>query len=1347
MSTDVQELTAKAKLLVSERNYQEAVRICRRVLLSHPDEIPVRLLLGSALLALKRYEEARVEMLALLRTAPREAAVHRLLGETYLRDNKPDRARESLRTALELDPGDDEARALLSEVDSEPSGSQTLDRWFDPNAVATVQTGAPEFEEEHTGPIQLPAIPAGPETPGPSVEIDSSLAAEVDIERFDRRGEPAPSPPARARIASVPPSAGAPAAIGPAVTPPRAPPPKRPRSPSQFPPPPAAGQAAAGAALVIPAPEPDTGARTHVPRRADDVITNPREEPVTMVRPDLEVPAQLARSRPQRKKLPPKEPTQELDLEEMGALDDEETEEGSAMADALTREVGNAPELDAEATRARASPTGYDGVDDDDERPDAGGVDDGLEMELVSDPGRTVARPAAGRSDGEVTRQAGSGKGPRPRRPTPVSTPAAAPAGRGGHGGGPTKPLPSYDEAHDSRGFGGPRAEPPSAPGWRDEMADEGPRPRYPSRPPGARPRSERPAGRGPMPVPMPRPDPASGEAPFDPFSTPPVQQPQVQPRPIAGRGPGSARSASSGQVTEHGVVLTGRERIAALVARAGEKRQLVIAAAIAAPILVGLVAFFAIRAYLSSSAEAEVQAAVERASDDGLKASVERAIGLAAQEDEPAHVALAARLVSTLVLEHGEDREADAMRLLESLEDEDAQLPDARIARAYLLLADGEVDGARRIVADVSASGETAAEASRARALANAAAGDLARAVTDARAAVQSRGVTSPRHVALYALLEAQDQDAGAGLAALDTVPNGDASPSIRLARARILQDSGRDPVRGVSEASAVLGDLAPLATPGQRGWAHLVRARHYATEGNFASALEEARAAAQSRPVADESFGLWLIETLLQAGAAIEARSELDHLPPTMREPERRARLTAEVALDPALNDFDRAEQWLARAGSSPRIALLRGRLFEGRGQLQEAKEQYERAAQDESQFVRARARLGAIELRRGNPRDAIALLDPARERNQFDFEVIPLLARALIATGEVERAETVVVAALNTRPRAPELLGARGAVELAKGDVDAALAALTTAAQLRPNDADLHALLGEAARRAGRNADAQRSYDQALQLAPNLPAALAGLVELAIDQGDQARASELLGRAEQGARSSVEVLRARARLEVLAGSGELAIPNIQNAARLMEDPVLWTMLGRLQVQAERDGDATTSFNRALQLDPRAYEAHLGLAIILIRRGSLGAAAQRIGQAERDGRTRHAPQAFFAQLDATRGRVQFENSDMAGAERYARQALQKDARCADAHLLLADVAIERNSPAEVVREALRNAATGRAPPPEAVGRLAYRLDESARAERCQLAHRYMLTAPRGYDAADIRAIDTGCQ
>ncbi|HEY8432518.1 MAG TPA: tetratricopeptide repeat protein, partial [Sandaracinaceae bacterium] len=175
MGAASQELTERAKLLISERRYQEAVRACRRALLSQPDQVEVRLLLGEALLALQRYDEVRVEMMALARKLPGRAEVHRILGEAYLRDHRPTQAIESLRRALELDPNDEIAKELLAEAaDERPPVSTTIERWFAEEAAPTVETAAPAWIEETT-PVPATLPEARPSQLPPSVEIDPSL--------------------------------------------------------------------------------------------------------------------------------------------------------------------------------------------------------------------------------------------------------------------------------------------------------------------------------------------------------------------------------------------------------------------------------------------------------------------------------------------------------------------------------------------------------------------------------------------------------------------------------------------------------------------------------------------------------------------------------------------------------------------------------------------------------------------------------------------------------------------------------------------------------------------------------------------------------------------------------------------------------------------------------------------------------------------------------------------------------------------------------------------------------------------------------------------------------------------
>jgi len=164
----------RAKLLISERRYQEAVRACRRALLSKPGQIEIRLLLGEALLALERYDEVRVEMMALARKVPDRGAVHRLLGEAYLRDGRSKQALESLQRALELDPSDDVAEELIAEAaDDEAPVSHTIERWFADEAEPTIETESPAWIEEAT-PVPGATHPVAL-VAEPSIQVDPSV--------------------------------------------------------------------------------------------------------------------------------------------------------------------------------------------------------------------------------------------------------------------------------------------------------------------------------------------------------------------------------------------------------------------------------------------------------------------------------------------------------------------------------------------------------------------------------------------------------------------------------------------------------------------------------------------------------------------------------------------------------------------------------------------------------------------------------------------------------------------------------------------------------------------------------------------------------------------------------------------------------------------------------------------------------------------------------------------------------------------------------------------------------------------------------------------------------------------
>lgn len=144
--------------------------------------------------------------------------------------------------------------------------------------------------------------------------------------------------------------------------------------------------------------------------------------------------------------------------------------------------------------------------------------------------------------------------------------------------------------------------------------------------------------------------------------------------------------------------------------------------------------------------------------------------------------------------------------------------------------------------------------------------------------------------------------------------------------------------------------------------------------------------------------------------------------------------------------------------------------------------------------------------------------------------------------------------------------------GRIALDRGDVPAALDALVAAARAR-NDARALYDLGRAQVAAGRRAEAAVILRQALDVDPSVPAILVAAGELAREQGDLPRASELAGYALSRAPSFPPALRLHGQVLAARGALDDAWAALRRAAaRAPGDPVVWSALAEL---AGRRGD----------------------------------------------------------------------------------------------------------------------------------------------------------------------------
>jgi tetratricopeptide (TPR) repeat protein len=749
--------------------------------------------------------------------------------------------------------------------------------------------------------------------------------------------------------------------------------------------------------------------------------------------------------------------------------------------------------------------------------------------------------------------------------------------------------------------------------------------------------------------------------------------------------------------------------------------------------------AIFAVRAHLSDRALSRVMQAVQVAADNGLQSSLDHAIHLAKARERPDDrlKALHARLLAISQLEHGVNHSDGIQKLLGSLSGPGRSLIDARIAYAYIYLERGEVVAARSIISATSTTkdDEQAAEAARARSLTAQASGDSTRAEIDARAAAIQRNY-APRHVALAALLRAQNGDPKGALADLARSRDAARSPLSRVARALIMLAYGQDTARAEAEAEEVLQALGSIASPPQKAWAYLIKAQVALRTGRSRLARKFAQVAAATGPMWQDEFGMTLCETLVRAGAGEVADDVLRKLPTISTDPQRRARIQAETAL--ALKNLTTAQGALQTAGDTPRARLLRARLHELRGELQEARRLYDNATLESTLSTEAFSGLARIELNEGQPRKSIAHLQEALRRSPGNLDLIAQLTHAQLRAELLDEASQTLSRGSTFFPNEPELLSVQAWIDLAKGDLQSALSQAQAALQRDPQDADLILALGKIAQAIGNCTVARDAYEDVLAQSPRHREALLGLAQAEARCGNIQNAQAVLNRIEPLVSDTQEVDEVRAQLFVLTGAGETGAVELEKVSN--KSATLWAILGSLWFQAEAYEKAQTAFTQALKMQEDLPQAILGLAWIHLQRGGL-AQARTTSQKADDLIADSSVAWIKAAVIATRARVGFESGDFSRAFEWAKQAIEIDPSCSTAHHVLALLAQQRR--ADPIPH-LRQAARGSQPMPEVFATLAGLLPASV--ESCQLAQRYLSAAPNGFDAARMQKIAHGC-
>jgi tetratricopeptide (TPR) repeat protein len=173
------DFVSRGQALVAAGQFQEAVKVCRLGLLGRPTSLEGRLVLGQALLALKRYDEVLAEMRAALEFDNASLAAQVLRAEALLRKGDVAPAIEALHKARQAAPGDQRIMQLLGEAEhglpSRPSITHP--------SVGFVGSGDTKHYRGHTSGSGDGDEPSGPELTRPTSIAAPSAQRRVSSSR------------------------------------------------------------------------------------------------------------------------------------------------------------------------------------------------------------------------------------------------------------------------------------------------------------------------------------------------------------------------------------------------------------------------------------------------------------------------------------------------------------------------------------------------------------------------------------------------------------------------------------------------------------------------------------------------------------------------------------------------------------------------------------------------------------------------------------------------------------------------------------------------------------------------------------------------------------------------------------------------------------------------------------------------------------------------------------------------------------------------------------------------------------------------------------------------------------
>jgi Flp pilus assembly protein TadD len=254
--------------------------------------------------------------------------------------------------------------------------------------------------------------------------------------------------------------------------------------------------------------------------------------------------------------------------------------------------------------------------------------------------------------------------------------------------------------------------------------------------------------------------------------------------------------------------------------------------------------------------------------------------------------------------------------------------------------------------------------------------------------------------------------------------------------------------------------------------------------------------------------------------------------------------------------------------------------------------------KAVADASPAAEPKYFLAEYYLRLNRPEDARAVLTPMAKDDATFVGASVRLARLEAMAGKNADAHRLLDAVLAREPKNADALTTRGKLFLAENNTINALTTLQSAVEANPRSVEAFLALGQTHAVRGSVKEAMTAYNDALKLDGGSMEGRLGLARLQINNGNAAEAVPLVLKVVEERPASAE-----ARLLLLYGL--IAVGDVAQAQRQLDvllqnnanDATIQTAAGMIATLKKDTEAARQAYQRALNADPRSYQALAGL------------------------------------------------------------------------------------------------------------------------------------------------------